>query len=105
MWLNLKGDITAKQKALLIPRQALIRSENKTRIVMVIEGKEGEGRFKSVAVKTGQFFNQRVEILQGLKVGDRIVTSAQFLIDSESAIDSDLQRMDVGEKEAAANDY
>ncbi|MGK0475289.1 MAG: Cu(I)/Ag(I) efflux system membrane fusion protein [Oleispira sp.] len=90
MWLNLKGRITATEKTLLIPNQALIRTENKTRVVMAL----GEGRFKSVAVKTGRFFNQKVEVLEGLQAGDRIVTSAQFLIDSESNIDSDLQRMD-----------
>jgi Cu(I)/Ag(I) efflux system membrane fusion protein len=90
MWLNLKGRITATKKTLLIPNQALIRTENKTRVVMVL----GEGRFKSVAVKTGRFFNQKVEVLEGLQRGDRIVTSAQFLIDSESNIDSDLQRME-----------
>jgi Cu(I)/Ag(I) efflux system membrane fusion protein len=90
MWLNLKGRITATEKTLLIPNQALIRTENKTRVVMAL----GEGRFKSVAVKTGRFFNQKVEVLNGLQAGDRIVTSAQFLIDSESNIDSDLQRMD-----------
>ncbi|MGK0405999.1 MAG: Cu(I)/Ag(I) efflux system membrane fusion protein [Oleispira sp.] len=89
MWLNLKGRITATEKTLLIPSQALIRTENKMRVVMAL----GEGRFKSVAVKTGRFFNQKVEVLEGLQRGDRIVTSAQFLIDSESNIDSDLQRM------------
>lgn len=99
MWLNLKGDITAKEKVLLIPKQALIRTENKTRVVIAL----GEGRFKSVAITSGRFFNQQVEVLQGLEAGDRIVTSAQFLIDSESAIDSDLQRMDV-QKEEMDND-
>lgn len=97
MWLNLKGDITADSKVLLIPKQALIRTENKTRVVMAQIEKEGAGRFKSVAIKTGRFFNQKVEVLLGLQAGDRIVTSAQFLIDSESAIDSDLQRMDSSE--------
>jgi Cu(I)/Ag(I) efflux system membrane fusion protein len=90
MWLNLQGNIVAAKKALLIPSQALIRTENKTRVVIAL----GEGRFKSVSVTIGQFFNQQVEILQGLHAGDRIITSAQFLIDSESNIDSDLQRMD-----------
>ncbi|CCK77326.1 Putatie cation efflux system protein [Oleispira antarctica RB-8] len=90
MWLNLKGNITAAEKSLLIPSQALIRTENDTRVVMAL----GEGRFKSVSVNIGRFFNQNVEILQGLQAGDRIVTSAQFLIDSESNIDSDLQRME-----------
>ena len=90
MWLNLRGNITATDKSLLIPRQALIRTEDDARVVMAL----GEGRFKSISVIAGRFFNQKVEILQGLQAGDRIVTSAQFLIDSESNIDSDLQRME-----------
>ncbi len=93
MWMKLKGDITAVEKALLIPSQALIRTEKKARVVLAL----GEGRFKSVTVTVGRFFNQQVEILKGLQAGDRIVTSAQFLIDSESAIDSDLQRMDAAQ--------
>lgn len=97
MWLNLKGEISSKHKSLLIPRQALIRTENETRVVMAVAEKENAGRYKSVAVKIGRFFNQQVEVLQGLEAGDRIVTSAQFLIDSESYIDSDLQRMDSSE--------
>jgi len=96
MWLNLKGEITAEEKVLLIPKQALIRTENKTRVVLAL----GEGRFKSVAIKIGRFFNKKVEVLEGLEAGDHIVTSAQFLIDSESAIDSDLQRMDASEMES-----
>ncbi|MEH6449208.1 MAG: efflux RND transporter periplasmic adaptor subunit [Oleispira sp.] len=96
MWLNLKGNIIAAEKALLIPSQALIRTENKTRVVIAL----GEGRFKSVAVKIGRFFNQKVEVLEGLQAGDRIVTSAQFLIDSESNIDSDLQRIEASDMSA-----
>ena len=96
MWLSLKGDITAKEKTVLIPSQALIRTENKTRVVMAIIG-ENEGLFKSVEVTIGRFFNDQVEILSGLQEGDSVVTSAQFLIDSESNIDSDLQRLEASD--------
>jgi membrane fusion protein, copper/silver efflux system len=34
-----------------------------------------------------------VEILSGLKEGDRVVVSAQFLLDSESSLRAELQRM------------
>jgi len=90
MWLSLTGKVIGETETLLIPAQALIRTQQKTRVVMAL----GEGAFKSVAVETGRFFNQQVEILSGLQAEDTVVTSAQFLIDSESAIDSDLQRMD-----------
>ena len=90
MWLSLAGKVIGETETLLIPAQALIRTQQKTRVVMAL----GEGAFKSVAVETGRFFNQQVEILSGLQAEDTVVISAQFLIDSESAIDSDLQRMD-----------
>ena len=90
MWLSLAGKVIGETETLLIPAQALIRTQQKTRVVMAL----GEGAFKSVAVETGRFFNHQVEILSGLQAEDTVVTSAQFLIDSESAIDSDLQRMD-----------
>jgi Cu(I)/Ag(I) efflux system membrane fusion protein len=64
-----------------------------------------EGKFKSVAVTAGRFFNNQVEVLSGLQAGDSVVTSAQFLIDSESNIDSDLQRMDSSEMGVMQHDH
>lgn len=98
MWMTLTGDIRIAENTLLVPKHALIRTQQETRVVMALdkettEGKAG-GYFKSVAVKTGRIFNQQIEILSGLKEGDQVVTSAQFLIDSESNIDSDLLRME-----------
>jgi len=90
MWLSLGGTVIAAQKTLLIPSQALIRGQNENRVVLAL----GEGRFKSVAVSTGRYLDQQVEIVQGLAAGDSVVTSAQFLLDSESAIDSDLKRIE-----------
>jgi Cu(I)/Ag(I) efflux system membrane fusion protein len=37
-------------------------------------------------VWTGRAFDDRIEILSGLKPGERIVTSGNFLIDSESQL-------------------
>lgn len=44
----------------------------------------GEGHFEPRAVETGWRFDDRVEIVKGLMPGERIVTSGNFLIDSES---------------------
>jgi Cu(I)/Ag(I) efflux system membrane fusion protein len=73
-----------------IPREALIRGGNIDRVVRAL----GDGRFRSQAVETGIESGDRVAILNGLAEGDVIVTSGQFLIDSESDIDSALSRMD-----------
>lgn len=82
---------------LTIPREALIRTGAMNRVVKSL----GDGRFKSVAVTVGRESAGRVEILTGLATGDLVVTSAQFLIDSESNVDADLARI---EPQAANNE-
>ncbi len=54
----------------------------------------GEGRFRSVAVHAGRVAGDLAEIRHGLEAGDRVVTSAQFLLDSESSKSADLGRME-----------
>jgi len=76
-------------EALLIPIEALIRTGSQDRVVLAL----GEGQFKSVAVKVGRFDDKSVEVISGLIEGDKIVTSAQFLLDSESSKSSDFKRM------------
>ena len=78
------------ESVLSVPREALIRTGTQDRVVLA----QGEGRFKSVAVVPGRFGAKRVEILEGLRAGDTVVTSAQFLLDSESSRDSDFKRME-----------
>lgn len=77
-------------ETLLIPREALIRSGGSDRVVLAL----GNGRFKSIEVKAGRSDDTHVEILQGLNEGDEVVSSAQFLLDSESSKTSDFARMD-----------
>lgn len=95
MFAQMVIDTQPGAKTLLIPREALIRTGSQSRVVLVL----GEGRFKSVAVKVGRVGEREVEILSGLNEGDRIVTSAQFLIDSESSKTSDFKRMSHAEDE------
>jgi len=54
----------------------------------------GDGKFQSREVVIGIESGDRVAIRSGLKEGERVVTSAQFLIDSESNIDAALERME-----------
>ncbi|MFT4888128.1 MAG: Cu(I)/Ag(I) efflux system membrane fusion protein [Pseudohongiellaceae bacterium] len=74
---------------LLVPNESIIRSGVQDRVVMAM----GEGKFKSVNIASGRRGDSRTEILQGLNAGDRVVTSAHFLLDSESSITSDFLRM------------
>jgi membrane fusion protein, copper/silver efflux system len=85
-------------EALLMPREALIRTGKQARAVLVM----GEGAYKSVEVTVGRIGDTHVEVLSGLKSGDQIVSSAQFLIDSESSKTSDFKRMGQPDEAAAS---
>ena len=73
-----------------VPREAVIRGGSSSRVVLDL----GEGRFQSREVSIGIESGDRVAIRHGLKEGERVVISAQFLIDSESNIDTALERME-----------
>ncbi|MFQ3235869.1 MAG: Cu(I)/Ag(I) efflux system membrane fusion protein [Paraglaciecola sp.] len=88
------------EKSLLVPRESVIRTGKQDRVVMAL----GQGKFKSVEVQLGQVSGNYAQILSGLHEGDEIVTSAQFLLDSESSISSDFVRMAHGSSERAGND-
>ncbi|GAA3933751.1 efflux RND transporter periplasmic adaptor subunit [Litoribacillus peritrichatus] len=77
-------------EALVIPREAVIRTGTQNRVVLALD----DGYFKSIEVKLGQLDDQGIVILNGLNEGERVVTSAQFLIDSESSKTSDFKRME-----------
>jgi Cu(I)/Ag(I) efflux system membrane fusion protein len=76
-----------------VPREALIRGGTGDRVVLDL----GSGRFRSQPVVVGIESGDRVAILHGLAAGDPVVTSAQFLIDSESNIESALRRFEGAE--------
>ena len=77
------------EPVLMLPREAVIRTGEMDRVVLAL----GEGKFKSVAVKIGRSDEKNIEILEGVREGEDIVASAQFLIDSESSKTSDFKRI------------
>lgn len=78
------------QPSLLVSRKAVIRTGDTNRVVLDL----GEGAYKSVNVSIGRSNSGFIEVLSGLEAGDKVVTSAQFLLDSESSVSSDFMRMD-----------
>jgi Cu(I)/Ag(I) efflux system membrane fusion protein len=79
--------------ALTVPTEAIIRTGAAERVIL----KTGEGTFKPRLITTGLRDNfgegGRTEVVQGLAPGEEVVASAQFLIDSESALSAGLMRM------------
>ncbi|TMP12156.1 efflux RND transporter periplasmic adaptor subunit [Pseudoalteromonas sp. S3178] len=80
---------SASKARLTVPKEAVIRTQHQNRVVIA----KGEGRFKSVQVDVGHINSTEAVILSGVLEGDTVVTSAQFLIDSESSKSSDFKRM------------
>ncbi|MDQ6634904.1 MAG: efflux RND transporter periplasmic adaptor subunit [Gemmatimonadota bacterium] len=68
------------RKALTAPRTAIIQTGE--RAIAFVD--MGHGALKPVDVEVGATVGEYVEILSGLEAGQRVVTSAQFLLDSES---------------------
>lgn len=83
---------TAMDKAksfVKIPREAVIRTQGEERVVVRV----GSEQFRSIPVTTGPRDENHVAILDGIAPGDEVVTSAQFLIDSESSKRAAFSRM------------
>ena len=70
-----------------VPESAVVDSGE--RQVVIVD--RGDGKFESRGVKTGQRGDGFVEVREGLVEGDKIVTSANFLIDAESNLKAALQ--------------
>lgn len=75
------GDIDQEQR-LLVPTEAVIRTGQRT-LVFVDRGK---GRYEAAAVSIGRNSGENTEILAGLRQGERVVVSGQFLLDSEASL-------------------
>jgi Cu(I)/Ag(I) efflux system membrane fusion protein len=74
---------------LTIPRESVIRSGGMTRVVL----SEGDGKYRSARIEVGREATNDIEVLAGLSEGDKVVTSAQFMLDSESSQSADLARI------------
>lgn len=81
MFADVTIEIPSEDK-LSVPTSAVLRT-GKQNIVFV---DKGEGALQIRKVKLGQKSELYYEVLKGLKEGDRVVTSANFLIDSESKV-------------------
>ncbi len=79
----------------VIPESAVIRSGQQNVAVQYL----GEGKFKPVKVELGDYAEGYYQILSGIESGNKVVTSAQFLIDSESSLKTAMKNF--GKSESA----
>lgn len=90
MFANITLQPVTDESVLTIPKSAVIRSGGMTRVVL----SEGDGKFRSARIRIGREAGNEVEVLEGLTDKSNVVSSAQFLLDSESSQSADLSRID-----------
>ena len=91
--INIKGKELEKRP--IIPENAVLRSGSRDIVILAL----GDGKFKPVDVELGTYANGYYQVLNGLSEGNKIVTSAQFLIDSESNLRSAINQFQSDESE------
>lgn len=72
----------AQDDAVVIPSEAVVRSGGRTQVFVVRE----PGKFEPRDVDLGIESQGQVAVMKGLMAGETVVTSAQFLVDSESKL-------------------
>jgi Cu(I)/Ag(I) efflux system membrane fusion protein/cobalt-zinc-cadmium efflux system membrane fusion protein len=90
MYANVYLESQVDAEALVIPQEAVIDSGLRKIVFLAL----GEGKFEPRPVTLGlEGENSTFQVLEGLKEGDTIVTSAQFMFDSESRLREAIQKM------------
>ena len=90
MFATVKVVSELEPSALLIPDMAILRSGEKTTVFVALDG----GKFDPRTVTLGpQAENDDYQVLSGVSEGERIVTSGQFMLDSESQLREAIQKM------------
>lgn len=83
----------------VVPEDAVIRSGLRDVVILYL----GDGKYKIQEVKLGAYSNGYYQVLDGLMAGNKIVTSAQFLIDSESNLRSAVNKFKENKTESQSN--
>ncbi len=90
MYANIRLSVRGEQPVLVIPGSAVIRSGERNLVFVALEG----GKFEPREVTLGmEGENGYVQAASGVHAGEQVVTSAQFLIDSESRLQDAIQKM------------
>ncbi len=99
MFVQMQFTDLRNDKALLVPTEAIIQTGKRTLVMLA----EENGRFRPVEVEIGIESGGLTEIRRGLQAGQRVVVSAQFLIDSEASLKGVEARLNVEPQTAAAS--
>ena len=77
------------KEVILVPSEAVIQTG--TRSVILVE--QAQGQYAPIDIETGNEANGQTEVKKGLVLGQKVVVSGQFLIDSEASLKGNALRM------------
>lgn len=89
MFANVVALVPAPDTTVLAPSDAVLHTGGRSVVIVA----EGEGRFAPRPVRLGLSAGGRQQILEGLSAGETIVTTSQFLFDSESNLRAAIARL------------
>jgi len=86
---NLIVEVAPVTDVLLVPRESVIVTGRGARVMVALPG----GRFEQREVEVEDFGEDEIVVRSGLREGERVVVSAQFLLDSEANLQAGLKRL------------
>jgi Cu(I)/Ag(I) efflux system membrane fusion protein len=90
MYAEVQLDTRIRRNTLAVPREAVVRSGKRNMVFQSL----GDGKFLPRQIQLGlEADGSQYEVLSGLNEGDKIVTSAQFLLDSEAQLQEALKKL------------
>jgi multidrug efflux pump subunit AcrA (membrane-fusion protein) len=99
MFVDVRFATQLADSAVLVPDIAVLRSGDTNSVFVALEGGSFEPRNVTLGVRSeGHFY----EVKDGLSAGERVVTSGQFMLDSESQLREAIQKMLHGNGDAPA---
>jgi membrane fusion protein, copper/silver efflux system len=90
MYVDVRFEAQLKDAAVLVPAMAVLRSGERNTVFVARDGGTFEPRAVKLGVRAGE---DTYEVLSGLEAGERVVTSGQFMLDSESQLREAIQKM------------
>jgi Cu(I)/Ag(I) efflux system membrane fusion protein len=85
------------KESVLVPSEAVIRTGQRDVVIVALD----EGKFRAAEVQVGREGRGQTEVHKGLKAGDKVVLSGQFLIDSEASLSGAVARLESGQAPGA----
>jgi membrane fusion protein, copper/silver efflux system len=90
MFANVKLTAEVASSALLVPDSAVLRSGEKDTVFVALPGGKFDPRTVTLGLAAENDYNQ---VLGGLRAGEQVVTSGEFMLDSESQLQEAIQKM------------